>query len=166
MPDRASDDESPHGGVEALTGLPDHARGPFLPTAEYVAAFRRDYARDEVRLVDKLECGQQFKEPGFASWEAFARGAWRESFDALAAARPQLAGQFTDAERRGLRLRRVRYVELPPSDYVVWETAVLRQRVALGENVRVVTGQGRSGFPAPPPPLVFRACHSRDHLPV
>ncbi|MGB8944978.1 MAG: DUF6879 family protein [Streptomyces sp.] len=100
---------------------------------------------------DKLECGQHFKEPGFPSWEAFARGDWRGAVDLLPDAVPAMERQFSDAEDRGLTLRRVRYVEVPPSDYLVWEMAVLRERARLGERVRILVGQGRPGFQAPPP---------------
>ncbi len=138
-------------GMHSLVDLPAAERGPFLPAADYLSAFREDYANPSVTAVDKVECGQHFREPGFGSWEAFNRGAWQASLDALAEERPKMATQFTAAEGRGLRLRRVRYVEIPPSDYVVWEMAVLRQRADLGEQIRVVVGQGRPGLQAPPP---------------
>ncbi|MGX1909346.1 DUF6879 family protein [Streptomyces phaeochromogenes] len=138
-------------GIQGLAELPDGSRGPFLPVADYLSAFREDYVHDSVTVVDKVECGQHFREPGFASWEAFNRGAWQESVDLLMEERPRMAEQFTAAEERGLHLRRVRYVEIPPLDYVVWEMAVLRQRLDLGERIRVVVGQGRPGIQAPPP---------------
>ncbi|WP_367046167.1 DUF6879 family protein [Streptomyces sp. Je 1-332] len=137
-------------GIRRVVGLPEAERGPLLPVSDYLAAFREDYAHESVSVVDKVECGQRFREPGFASWDAFDRGAWRESMALLTGERPKMARQFSAAEQRGLRLRRVRYIELPVSDYVVWEMAVLRQRVDLGEQVRVLVGQGRPGFQAPP----------------
>ena len=109
--------------IGALVASPPEARGPFLSVEEYLQAFRRDYARPEMTTFDKLECGQHFQEPGLASWEAFDRGAWQESVDRLQEAQPAIKGQFDDAESRGLVLRRARYVELPPSDYLVWERA-------------------------------------------
>ncbi|MGX1668607.1 DUF6879 family protein [Streptomyces sp. NPDC055400] len=156
--------EGSFAGIDGLVGLPASSRGRFLPTTDYLSAFRKDYVHDSVTVVDKVECGQHFREPGFASWEAFNRGAWQEAVDLLIEERPRMAGQFAAAEQRGLHLRRVRYVEIPPSDYLVWEMAVLRQRVDLGEQIRVVVGQGQPGLQAPPPPLVFRTCHSRDVL--
>lgn len=141
--------------ISALVASPPEARGPFLPVNEYLQAFREDYARPEVTTFDKLECGQHFQEPGFSSWEAFDRGAWQESVGLLQEARPVIKRQFDDAESRGLVLRRARYVELPPSDYLVWEMAVLDERVRRGERIRVVVGQGRPGFQAPPPPDGF-----------
>ncbi|MFG2684343.1 DUF6879 family protein [Streptomyces sp. NPDC048392] len=149
--DRVPEAEVDSVGIHSLVGLPTAERGPLLPVAEYLAAFREDYAQDRVTMVDKVECGQHFREPGFSSWDAFDRGAWADSLDLLAQERPKMSEQFTAAERRGLHLRRVRYVEIPPSDYVVWEMAVLRQRVDLGEQIRVVVGQGRPGIQAPPP---------------
>ncbi|MBK6012585.1 DUF6879 family protein [Streptomyces sp. MBT53] len=137
--------------ISALVASPPEARSPFLTVKEYLQAFRADYARPEVTAFDKLECGQHFQEPGFSSWEAFNRGAWRESVDLVQEAQPAIKRQFDDAESRGLVLRRARYVELPPSDYLVWEMAVLRERVSRGERIRVVVGQGRPSFQAPPP---------------
>ncbi|MBW8793911.1 MAG: hypothetical protein JF597_10035 [Streptomyces sp.] len=67
------------------------------------------------------------REPGFASWEAFNRRAWQESVDLLQEEQPAIKGQFDDAESRSQVLRRARYVELPSSDHLVWEMAVLRR---------------------------------------
>ncbi|MFC8350357.1 DUF6879 family protein [Streptomyces sp. NPDC057280] len=143
--------------ISALVASAPEARGPFLPVREYLQAFREDYARPEVTTFDKLECGQHFQEPGFSSWEAFNRGAWRESVDLIEEVQPAIKRQFDDAESRGLVLRRARYIELPPSDYLVWEMAVLRERVSQGEHIRVVASQARPGFLAPP--LCFpRSC--------
>ncbi|MFB7275430.1 DUF6879 family protein [Streptomyces sp. NPDC056244] len=75
----------------------------------------------------------------------------KESRTAHSEAHPAMEHQFDDAKTRGLVLRRARYVELPPSDYLVWEMAVLHERVSRGEQIRVVVGQGQSGFQAPPP---------------
>lgn len=168
MPDVSGVDTSGAGtpGISALVAASPDARGPFLPVKEYVQAFWADYGRLEVKTFDKLECGQHFQEPGFASWEAFHRGAWREAMDLLRGERPAITRQFDEAKERGLTMRRVRYVEVPPSDYLVWEMAVLRDRVSRGEQIRILVGQGQPSFQAPPPPLVFRACHSRDHRPV
>ncbi|MDN3025673.1 DUF6879 family protein [Streptomyces sp. S.PB5] len=138
-------------GICTVIDAAPEVRGEFLPVEEYLAAFREDYARPEVKTFDKLECGQVFKEPGSASWGAFSRGDWPEAVRLLQDAVPAMGQQFTKAEERGLTLRRVRYVEVPPSDYLVWEMAVLRERVRLGEQVRVFVSQGRPGFSAPPP---------------
>ncbi|GHE02607.1 DUF6879 family protein [Streptomyces alanosinicus] len=156
MPERGgvgkpSQSDAAWAGISGLASLPEEERDAFLPAADYFEAFRRDYARADVTVVDKLECGQEFQEPGFVSWEAFHKGAWSEALDALVEARPAMSRQFVAAEQRGLRLRRVRYVELPPSEYVLWETAVLRERADLGEEIRVVVRYGGPGKLAPPP---------------
>ena len=65
MRERTSDGD--YDGIAAVTAMPSSARGPFLPVSDYVKAFREDYARPDVTVVDKLECGQHFQEPGFAS---------------------------------------------------------------------------------------------------
>jgi hypothetical protein len=129
MPD-VSGTETPGFSAPAIgahVASPPKSRGPFLSVEEYLQAFRRDYAHPEMTTFDKLERDQHFQEAGFASWEAFNRRAWQESVDLLQEAQPAIKGQFDGAESRGLVLRRARYVELPPSDYLVWQTAVLRR---------------------------------------
>lgn len=46
-----------------------------LDRPAYHADFRRVY-ESGIRSLNKLERGQNFKERGFAGWEAFAAGEW------------------------------------------------------------------------------------------
>ncbi|GGL06977.1 DUF6879 family protein [Streptomyces flaveus] len=124
-------------GIHALAG-----RGTPLSRDAYLAHFREEYPHSP--LIDKLEVRQDFREPGYAPWEAAQRGDWAEALSLAESERPALARQYEQAHARGARLRRVRFVELPPSDYLLWEMSILRLRAELGEEIRVhVMEQGR-----------------------
>ncbi|MEO3841918.1 DUF6879 family protein [Streptomyces sp. B22F1] len=86
----------------------------------------------------KLERGQHFKERGFASWEAFAAGEWDRALSLTDERRDTYAQQFQEAARLGVVQRRLRVVEFPVTPYVQWEFHVLRVRVELGDNIRVL----------------------------
>ncbi|MFE9763215.1 DUF6879 family protein [Streptomyces sp. NPDC005808] len=110
--------------------------GTPLSRADYLTRFREEYPRSA--LVDKLEAGQSFREPGYGPWEAAHQGEWSRALRLAEAERPALARQYEGARSRGSRLRRVRIVQLPPSDYVLWEMSILRLRAELGEEIRVI----------------------------
>ncbi|MFF3380137.1 DUF6879 family protein [Streptomyces sp. NPDC002680] len=150
-----------------------------LSRADYLARFRKEYPR--CSQVDKLEAGQRFREPGYAPWEAVQRGNWGEALRLAEEERPALARQYEEAVARGCRLRRVRIVALPPSDYVLWEMSILRLRAELGEEIGVITSAGISsgitaedGWPGPnrssmqhPPPSAYAGTGGpRDHRSV
>lgn len=86
----------------------------------------------------KLERQQSFREPGYDSWEAFARGDWAESLRLLEAGRPELEDYHRRIARLGFAARRVRVVEEPLTDYLRWELHALRIRDASGGPVRVL----------------------------
>ena len=129
-------------GIRALAG-----GGTPLSRDAYLAHFREEYPHSP--LIDKLEVRQDFREPGYAPWEAAQRGDWAEALSLAESERPALARQYEQAHARGARLRRVRFVELPPSDYLLWEMTILRLRAELGEEIRVhVMEHGREGVDA------------------
>ena len=136
--------------------------GTRLSRTDYLARFREEYPR--CTLVDKVEARQEFREPGYAPWEAAQRGDWTEAVRLAEAERPVLARQYEDARNRGCRLRRVRLVELPPSDYVLWEMTVLRLRAELGERIGVISGAdgtvGGVGNLQHPPQRICQTCSS------
>ncbi len=115
-----------------LDGLSDR-----LDRSSYHEDFYRAFASG-IRFLNKLERGQNFKERGFASWEAFAAGDWETSLSLVEEKREVYRKQFADAGASGVRQRRVRVVELPVTPYVQWEMHVLRLRVELGDEIRVV----------------------------
>jgi len=86
----------------------------------------------------KLERLQHFRDPQFASWEAFDRGEWRESLRLLEDERAILAEQQSEAISLGIDLYRVRVVAEPIAPYLQWELHLLALRAQYGEKVRVV----------------------------
>lgn len=108
-----------------------------LDRPAYHADFRRVY-ESGIRSLNKLERGQNFKERGFASWEAFAAGEWDRALSLIEEKRDVYARQFREAARLGILERRLRVVEFPVTPYVQWELFVLRLRVELGDDIRVL----------------------------
>jgi hypothetical protein len=120
---------------EALVG----AASERLELAAYRAEFRDHFWQVDELGVWKLERQQFFQEPGYASWEAFARGDWRESLRLIEAERPALAAEHRRIAEQGFTVCRVRVVEEPIIPYVQWELHLLRLREQCGTGVRVVT---------------------------
>lgn len=104
-------------------------------------AYHADFHRTRssgIRFQNKLERGQNFKERGFASWEAFAAGEWERALSLVEEKRETYARQFREAAQLNILERRLRVVEFPVTPYVQWEMFVLRLRVELGDNIRVL----------------------------
>ncbi|MFF7406110.1 DUF6879 family protein [Streptomyces murinus] len=118
-------DSFPHGVSERLD----------RPT--YHADFWRVRASG-IRHMNKLERGQEFKERGFASWEAFAAGEWDRALSLVREKREGYEQQFREAAQLGILERRLRVVEFPVTPYVQWELHVLRMRVELGDHIKVL----------------------------
>ncbi|MFJ6212979.1 DUF6879 family protein [Streptomyces sp. NPDC092296] len=107
-----------------------------------LAAYRADF-RDRQWTIDgqdswKLERRQHFQEPGFPSWDAFARGDWHEALRLIEAERDYLHDFGRENTRRRTTLLRVRVVEQPLTPYLQWELHLLRLRAECGEHIRVV----------------------------
>ncbi|MGW0879426.1 DUF6879 family protein [Streptomyces sp. NPDC002671] len=113
-------------------GLPERMDRP-----AYHADFRQVY-ESGIRHLNKLERGQNFKERGFASWETFAAGEWDRALSLIQEKRDIYTRQFREAARLSILQRRLRVVEFPVTPYVQWELFVLRLRVELGDNIRVL----------------------------
>ncbi|MEU7525159.1 DUF6879 family protein [Saccharothrix sp. NPDC042600] len=109
-----------------------------LPLDEYWPDFERNFWRTGTPGFWKLERQQHFQEPGYDSWEAFARGDWSESLRLLEEGRGDLAAEQRRMAEAGFTARRVRVVEEPISPYLQWELHVLRLRDECGGPVRVV----------------------------
>jgi hypothetical protein len=99
----------------------------------------------------KFERQQHFREPGFASWEAFARGDWDRSLELIENERKGLEELARQAADEGLRLLRVRVVEEPIDPYLQWELHLLRIRAEYGEEIRVIGPERISQFEADGP---------------
>ncbi|GAA2312354.1 hypothetical protein OKJ48_05405 [Streptomyces kunmingensis] len=91
-----------------------------------------------IGFLNKLERGQHFKERGFASWEAFAAGDWHRALSLADEGREEYAEELRRAEQLGVSHRRLRVVEFPVTPYVQWELFVLRVRVDLGDDIRIL----------------------------
>jgi hypothetical protein len=109
-----------------------------LELADYYADFERHFWTIDDRGFWKLERQQCFQEPGYDSWEAFARGDWDESLRLLEAGRADMAAYHRRVAEAGFSARRVRVVEEPITPYLQWELHALRIRDECGGPIRVV----------------------------
>src|SRR4051794_25453092 len=89
-------------------------RGEFqlLELQSYLDDFTQAFAGN-VRSLSKLERGQDFEEPGFASWDAFDSGDWEQSIALIPQKREVYARQLAEAAERNIVRRRLRVVEFP-----------------------------------------------------
>jgi hypothetical protein len=86
----------------------------------------------------KLERRQDFREPGYPSWDAFAAGRVNESLALIEESREELTDYHHKLTGRGVVSRRVRVVADPPTPYLWWESHVLKLRAEAGEQMRTV----------------------------
>ncbi|MFJ6082252.1 DUF6879 family protein [Streptomyces sp. NPDC092369] len=91
-----------------------------------------------IGFLNKLERGQHFKERGFPSWEAFAEGDWQGALSLADERREEYAQELRQASRLGVTHRRLRVVEFPITPYVQWELFVLRVRVDVGDQIKIL----------------------------
>jgi len=114
------------------------ARYDELELEPYWAEFNENFWLTDSSGFWKLERQQHFREPGYDTWEAFARGDWEESLRLLEGHRPALEAEHRRAAALGFAIRRVRVVEEPIGPYLQWELHVLRLREECGTGVRIV----------------------------
>nr|WP_202557484.1 DUF6879 family protein [Streptomyces sp. SID5789] len=99
-----------------------------------------------IGFLNKLERGQHFKERGFPSWEAFANGDWERALSLAEERRADYAQEIRRASRLGITHRRLRVVEFPVTPYVQWELFVLRVRVGLGDDIKILDARDISNI--------------------
>ncbi|MEV7731030.1 DUF6879 family protein [Streptomyces sp. NPDC088921] len=116
-----------------------------LDRPTYHADLGRVYSSG-IGFLNKLERGQHFKERGFPSWEAFADGDWEGALSLAEERREEYAEELRQAARLGVRHRRLRVVEFPVTPYVQWELFVLRVRVDLGDDIKVLDARDISNI--------------------
>jgi len=116
----------------------DGAVGERLALDAYYADFEKHFWSSADLGFWKLERQQTFKEPGYDSWEAFARGEWEESLRLLEAGRSDMEEYHRKIDRHGFVARRIRVVEEPLSGYMQWELHALRVRDQCGGTVHVI----------------------------
>lgn len=108
-----------------------------LDVEPYFADFWERFERlDDV--LWKLERRQDFREPGYPSWDAFAAGRVDESLALIEDSRPEMTDYHHRLTARGVVSRRVRVVADPPTPYLWWESHVLKVRAEAGEEIRTV----------------------------
>jgi hypothetical protein len=115
-----------------------------MDTTAYLADSDEYWGR--ISAFHKLERRQHFREPGRASWEAFAAGNWSESQAIRERDRGAVEAEFAEDARSGLASYRVRVVELPVTPYLHWELTGLKIRAECGENIRVVGSDAVTRF--------------------
>ncbi|MFG1608587.1 DUF6879 family protein [Actinoplanes sp. NPDC049265] len=121
-----------------MRDLLDGAEGERLELDAYYADFEKNFWKIIEPGFWKLERQQSFKEPGYDSWEAFAKGEWNESLRLLDAGRADMLAYHRRVGEHGFAARRVRVVEEPITAYLQWELYALRIRDQCGGSVRVV----------------------------
>jgi hypothetical protein len=123
--------------------------GERLPLPGYRAEFSATQWSIGGQESWKLERRQHFREPGFESWEAFARGDWERSLQLIEQERDFLAEFSARAAGLSIGLYRVRVVEQPIGPYLQWELHLLRVRAECGERIRVATEDLVRGLESP-----------------
>ncbi|GAA2636804.1 DUF6879 family protein [Paractinoplanes durhamensis] len=108
-----------------------------LNVDEYLADFANRFELLGQSLW-KLERQQEFREPGYPSWDAFAAGRVAESVSLAEAARAEIVEYQRDLAARDVQLHRVRLVASPPTPYLWWESHILRIRAEAGERIRAL----------------------------
>jgi hypothetical protein len=114
------------------------AAGTRLSIPDYLADFQATESTIFGQDSWKLERRQQFREPGFASWEAFSRGQWTEALRLIEARRESLTEFAAKAAENGMDLYRLRVVAEPIIPYLQWELHSLKVRAECGELIRVL----------------------------
>jgi hypothetical protein len=110
-----------------------------LDAPGYVADFDKRFWRITGEGFWKLECLQNYLEPGFASWEAFRRGDWESSLRLIEDSRPELNRYYERVAAAGFAMHRARVVQEPVTPYTQWELQVLKARAESGEEISVIT---------------------------
>ncbi|MDK1343788.1 hypothetical protein QNO09_10800 [Streptomyces sp. 378] len=116
-----------------------------LDRPTYHADLSRIYSSG-IGFLNKLERGQHFQEHGFPSWEAFADGDWERALSLADERRDDYAQEIRKASRLGVTHRRLRVVEFPITPYVQWELFVLRVRVDVGDDIKVLDARDISNI--------------------
>jgi hypothetical protein len=117
------------------------AGGTRLSLEDYRADFRATESMTTAQDSWKLERRQHFRQPGSASWEAFARGQWAEALRLIEARRESLMEFAAKTAEKGTDLYRLRVVAEPIIPYLQWELHSLKLRAECGELIRVLPAE-------------------------
>ena len=119
-------------------------RGDRLDLDAYDEDFTLRFERMRGADAWKLERIQAFHQPENPSWMRYRSGGVQESLRMLEEDRSELTAMFSELDRRGSRVMRVRVVEWPLTPYLYWELHSLRVRAQCGEHIRVIGPQAVS----------------------
>jgi hypothetical protein len=122
----------------------DGAIGERIDLPVYYADFEVNFSR--AREFWKLERGQEFAEPGDASWEAFDRGDWDEAMRLLEGRRADLVKYHEEIASAGTSTGRIRIVTLPLTPYLQWELNLLKIRDETGGPIRILLDSQVAGL--------------------
>ncbi|MDA8368874.1 MAG: hypothetical protein M0026_03285 [Nocardiopsaceae bacterium] len=118
--------------------------------AEGTTMDRRSYHADAAALrqsdriigdVWKLERAQTFEDTCDPAWAAFLSGDWNRVLEIFDGERAGLVEQSRSYARLGLRFRRLRIVEHPPTPYLQWEMRSHRIFVECGHEIRTLEAE-------------------------
>jgi hypothetical protein len=114
------------------------AKSTRLDLDEFGSAFTHAWSRIESRFL-KLECWQTYQElAANESQAAHERGDIEAARKLLQQEADDDRPLYEDVNRRGIEYARVRLLQEPLTDYVVYELLSYRIRVDMGENIEVV----------------------------
>ncbi|MFC4866869.1 DUF6879 family protein [Streptomonospora arabica] len=112
--------------------------------------FHADSDREEEKLdggvIWKLERAQFFNELDDPAWDAFIEGDWTRVLEIFTGEREWIRGEVARYARRGLRFRRLRIVEDPPTPYLQWESHSHRIFVECGHDIRALDAAEVAGL--------------------
>ncbi|WP_017540100.1 DUF6879 family protein [Nocardiopsis halophila] len=91
--------------------------------------------------VWKLERSQRFDESGDEAWEAYLAGDMGRAIAIFEGERERLREQVARYRALGLRMRRLRVAEAPPSPYLRWEMHSHRVFVESGYDIAVLDAE-------------------------
>lgn len=131
---------------ESLAGA-DHVA---LGVDDYFADFWERFGHLDGDLW-KLERRQEFREPGYPSWDSFAAGRVADSLALAEAGRVEILDYQRRLFERHIESRRVRVAASPPTPYLWWESHILKIRAEAGEQIRIVDAESVTRYEAAGP---------------
>ena len=121
---------------ESLAGA-DHVA---LGVDDYFADFWERFGHLDGDLW-KLERRQEFREPGYPSWDSFAAGRVADSLALAEAGRVEILDYQRRLFERHIESRRVRVAASPPTPYLWWESHILKIRTRNTATLEVLLGE-------------------------
>ncbi|WP_345367631.1 DUF6879 family protein [Actinoallomurus liliacearum] len=103
---------------------------------------RREETEHLTRPIWKLERSQYFHEPDEdPSWQAFLARDWARVLAVFESERADARAEAEKYARQGSGLRRLRIVERPVSEYLLWETQWFKILAEEGTSIQVLDAE-------------------------